>query len=197
MKFEKRTAGAEITPDETPAVQEPAQESPQEHYKPNGKPVILYIMILFIAAFLLMALSLIMHQRTTAEGIGELQHSFSAMQDMQAHQEKVIELQDELNLAKDDIIRLEQEVEELTTASKEETDALEDEKDALIHLYRLQNAWLKEDLELCRTTLQTMETLGLADLLPTAREYSLPSPAETYQSIKAELEMKLAEEASE
>ena len=195
MKFEKRTAGAEITPDETPAVQEPAQEPPQEHHKPNGKPVILYIMILFIAAFLLMALSLIMHQRTTAEGIGELQHSFSAMQDMQTHQEKVIELQDELSLAKDDIIRLEQELEDQKDTAKAEADTLEDEKDALVYLYRLQNAWLKEDLELCRTTLQTMETLGLAELLPAVGEYSLPSPAETYQAIQAEVAAKLAETA--
>ena len=33
---------------------------------------------------LMMALSMLMHQRTTTEGIGELQHSFSAMADMQA-----------------------------------------------------------------------------------------------------------------
>ena len=64
------------------------KHTPEEQPHRSGKPVLIYIMILFIAAFLLMALSMLMHQRTTSEGIGELQHSFSAMADMQAHQEK-------------------------------------------------------------------------------------------------------------
>ena len=46
------------------------EKNPRPH---NGKPVIQYILVMFIAAFLLMALSMLMHQRTTAEGIGDLQ----------------------------------------------------------------------------------------------------------------------------
>ena len=51
MKFEKRAAAGE-----TPTEQE-AQET-------GKKPVIVYILILFLAAFLLMFLSLLAHQRT-------------------------------------------------------------------------------------------------------------------------------------
>ena len=155
----------------------------------------MYIMLMFIAALLLMMLSMLMHQRTTAEGIGELQHSFSAMADMQAHQEKVIQLQDELDSAKDVIIDLEDQLVQISEESDQRIAALEDASDALLYLYRLQNAWLKEDLELCRITIQTMETLELSGVLSTRKEHTLPSPAETYAAIKADVEARLAEQA--
>lgn len=197
MKLEKRSAGGEMPAEEAPVTPQEAPAPSQKPLKPAGKPVIMYIMILFIAAFLLMALSLIMHQRTTSEGIGQLQSSFSTMANMQTQQEKVIELQDELSLAKDDIIRLENELQAQKDDAKAEADALEDENDALLSLYHLQNAWLNENYDLCRTTIQTMETLGLAQILPVQKEYTLPSPAETYDAIKADVEAKLAEQAQE
>ena len=69
MKLEKRSDGqGEPNPDRQPET------------APTGKkPVVVYIMILFIAAFLLMALSFFMHQRSNTEALGELQHSVSAM----------------------------------------------------------------------------------------------------------------------
>ena len=67
MKFEKRTDGEQIP------------SSPQEDKPSAGrKPVVIYIMILFIVAFLLMALSFVMHQRSNSEVLGELQNSVSA-----------------------------------------------------------------------------------------------------------------------
>ena len=50
-------------------------------------------MILFIAAFLLMALSFLMHQRSNTEALGDLQDSVTAMQEVQGYQVKVIQLQ--------------------------------------------------------------------------------------------------------
>ena len=53
MKIEKRCgAGAPKEPETPPA---------------GRKPVIVYIMVLFIAAFLLMALSFFMHQRRSSK----------------------------------------------------------------------------------------------------------------------------------
>ena len=50
MKFEKRSGGEAEAP------------SPAPEDKPSGKkPVVIYIMILFIVAFLLMALSFLMY----------------------------------------------------------------------------------------------------------------------------------------
>ena len=89
MKLEKRGGDGE-----TPVPQEPTS---------GKKPVVVYIMILFIVAFLLMALSFLMHQRSNSEVLGELQHSVSAMQEVQAVQDKVIELQEELADAQEEI----------------------------------------------------------------------------------------------
>ena len=80
MKFEKRAAAGET----------PTEQEPQETGK---KPVIVYILILFLAAFLLMFLSLLAHQRSNSEALGKLQNSVSAIQEIQATQEQIIELQ--------------------------------------------------------------------------------------------------------
>ena len=76
MKLEKRSSGGE---GDMPPVQE---EKPVK-----SKPVVVYIMILFIAAFLLMALSFLMHQRSNTEALGQLQNSVYAMQDPQTTQQ--------------------------------------------------------------------------------------------------------------
>ena len=89
MKLEKRSSGE--------AEETPVQETPS-----GKKPVVVYIMILFIAAFLLMALSFFMHQRSNTEALGELQDSVSAMQEIQNTQDKVIQLQEELSAQKEE-----------------------------------------------------------------------------------------------
>ena len=62
MKFEKRSGDEAETP----------SSAPEETPSTGKKPVVIYIMILFIVAFLLMALSFLMHQRSNSEVIGEL-----------------------------------------------------------------------------------------------------------------------------
>ena len=181
MNIEKRTAETPNPAETTPITPPPAADAPK---KPAGKPVIVYIMIMFIVAFLLMALSMLMHQRTTSEGIGELQHSFSAMADMQAQQEKVIQLQEELSDAAEEKTDLEDSI----AALKESIAAEELETKAMMQLYILQLQFQSEDYDDCRNTIQTMETLELAELLPAQKEYTVPSPAETYETIKAALE---------
>ena len=186
MNIEKRTAETSNEAENTPVTPSPAAEPPK---KAAGKPVIVYIMIMFIAAFLLMALSMLMHQRTTSEGIGELQHSFSAMADMQAHQEKVIELQEELSAAAEEKAELEAAIADLEKDVKAE----ELNAKAMTQLYILQLQFQNGDYDDCRNTIQTMETLELTELLPAQKEYTVPSPAETYETIKAALETMEAE----
>ena len=75
--------------------QQAPSPSPEPDKPPKGnKPVVIYIMILFIAAVLLMALSFFMHQRSNTEALGELQNSVNAMQEIQISQEQIIELQE-------------------------------------------------------------------------------------------------------
>ena len=66
---------------------------------------------------------------------------------------------------------------------------------ALSQLHVLQQQYLAGEYDHCRGTIQTMEALDLDDLLPANKEYSVPSPAETFQSIKAALETMELEEA--
>lgn len=104
MKLEKRSDGPE---EPTPSQQ---TETPQT----GKKPVVVYIMILFIVAFLLMALSFFMHQRSNTEALGELQHSVNAMQEVQVTQEQIIELQEKVDELEDRNETLEEDLEEAT-----------------------------------------------------------------------------------
>ncbi len=87
MKFEKRADGGDVTP---------SSETPDT----GKKPVIIYILILFLAAFMLMFLSLLAHQRSNSEALGQLQNSVSAIQEIQTSQEQVIDLQKQLSEAR-------------------------------------------------------------------------------------------------
>ena len=164
MKLEKRGDG------ETPVPQEPSS---------GKKPVVVYIMILFIVAFLLMALSFLMHQRSNSEVLGELQHSVSAMQEVQAVQDKVIELQEKLADAQEEIDTLKDQM-----AQQEEDAALEEKKiDALLGLYTLQQQYSAGSYDDCLTTMQRMEDEGLVELLPDSND-QVTSPAQRYQQLK-------------
>jgi len=57
----------------------PEKETKPVTRKEKNQHVIVYIMILFIAAFLLMALSSLMQQRSNDEAFGKLEHSLSNM----------------------------------------------------------------------------------------------------------------------
>ena len=92
MKFEKRSGDEAETP----------SSAPEETPSTGKKPVVIYIMILFIVAFLLMALSFLMHQRSNSEVLGELQDSVTAMQEVQATQDALLALIAELN-GRDDV----------------------------------------------------------------------------------------------
>lgn len=153
----------ETTP--APAPQEPSaapagKDTPPAD-KPGNKPVVVYIMILFIAAFLLMALSFFMHQRSNTEVIGELQHSVTAMQEVQAAQEKIIELQEEMDTAKDQQAELQAELNEAQETLEDANSKLA----ALTNLYLLVGAYRSEDYDSCQQIIDQMESEGQGDLL--------------------------------
>ena len=111
MKFEKRAAAGET----------PTEQEPQDTGK---KPVIVYILILFLAAFLLMFLSLLAHQRSNSEALGKLQNSVSAIQEIQATQEQIIELQEKV----DAVEKERDEAEDKLKTSEDSAAALEKER---------------------------------------------------------------------
>ncbi|MFR3923355.1 MAG: hypothetical protein ACLTYN_16760 [Dysosmobacter welbionis] len=82
-----------------------------------------YIMILFIAAFLLMALSFFMHQRSNSEVLGELQNSVTTMHEVQREQEKIMELQEELASMPEELTALQEEADQQQSAAQAQQEA--------------------------------------------------------------------------
>ena len=154
------------------------------------KPVIVYIFVLFIVAFLLMALSLLVHQRSNAEALGQLQGSATAMQEVQDLQEQVLQLQKELAEVRE---QLEQEQEAVETekaasgALLTERDSLEAQVTALTALYQLQQYYAARDLEACEAQISELESGALLDSLDAVsreRDWSVTPPSERYQELK-------------
>ncbi len=144
----------------------PKPETPPKKETTGSKPVIIYIMILFIAAFLLMALSFLMHQRSNTEALGNLQNSVTAMQEVQSYQDKVIELQEELAAAEDALEEQEKTSQEALAAKEEELAQQARVLEAMTDLYRLQQAYSNRDYESCQTIIQQMEASGSVNYLP-------------------------------
>lgn len=129
---------------------------PKKTEKPQ-KPVIIYIMILFIAAFLLMALSFLMHQRSNTEALGQLQNSMTAMQEIQATQEKNIELQDQLADTQDELDKTIAAYDGQLTALVGDLDQKQLALDAMTNLYLLQQSYSAGEYEACREIIEFME----------------------------------------
>ena len=166
MKLEKRSSGEA---EETPLPQE------ESHSK---KPVVVYIMILFIVAFLLMALSFLMHQRSNTEALGKLQSSVSAMQEVQAAQDKVIQLQEELDDAKDQVDDLEKQLQEQEDAAGKQRKVT----DAMLALYTLQQQFSAGNYDACLATMQRMEDEDLIACLP-KESAEVTAPAQQYEQL--------------
>ena len=159
MKLEKRGGDGE-----TPVPQEPSS---------GKKPVVVYIMILFIVAFLLMALSFLMHQRSNSEVLGELQHSVSAMQEVQALQEQVIQLQKELAETKEQLEQEQEAAETAAAAAQAEAGALLTERDSL-------EAQVSE--------LGSGALLDSLDVVSQEGEWTVTPPSERYLELKEAVE---------
>lgn len=168
MKFEKRADGGEVTP--------ASSETPET----GKKPVIIYILILFLAAFLLMFLSMLSHQRSNTEALGQLQNSVSAIQEIQATQEQIIELQKRLDKTETE---RDEAKEELKVISDSISD-LEKTSQALMALYNLQQEYLTGNLDGCLLTLQEISDQHLDELLPSINTEGVTPPAQRYQELK-------------
>lgn len=184
MKLEKRSSGETAQPQETDV-------------RPTGKkPVVVYIMILFIAAFLLMALSFLMHQRSNSEALGQLQNSVSAMQEVQSTQEKIIQLQEELAQLEKELDSREDALQAAlddAASLQERCDETEQTLDALTALYCLQQKYSARDYESCREIIQDMEANGWPVCLPTGAGDGVTPPSERYEELKEAVEAKLVD----
>lgn len=174
----------------------PASPSlPETEKKPETgrkKPVIVYILILFIVAFLLMAFSLLVHQRNNTEALGRLQSSVTAMQEVQDLQDQVIQLQKELADTEEALSSAEEERDSLDQALSEAQDytaGLIRKSNADYHLYALQQKYLLQDFEGCREIIRAMEDGNLAAELPDGGgSIDVTAPSVRYQELKEAVE---------
>ena len=161
---------------------------------PSRKPVVLYILILFIAAFLLMALSFAMQQRSNREALGDLETSFNAtIAEIQETQEQILALEKQLDEANDRITAMEGEAAEAAAA----LEASQLEAKAMEALYVLQQTYAAGAYEDCQTLMAKMEADGLVKALspiPIAGENgtTITAPHNRYLQFKEAVQAKLA-----
>ena len=170
MKLEKRGDGGPV--------------EPVEEVNTGKKPVVVYIMIMFIAAFLLMAWSFASHQRSNTEALGRLQSSVGVMQEVQDLQEQVIQLQSELAEAKEQYDNMEDQWRGANDALNNAQYHLERTQEAMERFWQLDEAYLKEDFEMCGIILAELEKNTEAPLT----DFLTPLTAERCQEIKAAVE---------
>lgn len=165
MNIQKRTDG------------EAPNSAPPQESAGGKKPVVIYIMILFIAAFLLMALSFFMHQRS----LGELQNQMTDLQAVQATQDENLRLQEQLDKLQKQIDAQEEE-----NAQKDVSLGLmQDRQDALLSLYTLIQQYAAGEYDSCRQTIQAMEDAGMPELLKELTTADgVTTPAQRYQELK-------------
>ena len=132
-----------------------------------------------IVAFLLMALSFVMHQRSNSEVLGELQDSVSAMQEIQDTQDQILDLQQQLS----DAEKNQEELESQLADTQKSADDAQLKADALLALYTLQQQYSAGDYDACRRTLQNMTEQGLQDYLPTDSVNDVTSPAQRFEQL--------------
>lgn len=175
------------------------QNTASKTTRPSQKPVVVYIMILFIAAFLLMALSLAMNQRSHREAIGKLETSFNAtVEEIQSTQEQILALEKELDAAKDQL----ETTESLLKDTSSELNTIQKERDAMQALYLLQQKYSAGLYEECVSIADQMDANGLVSALspiPVSSETGgvVTAPYTRYQQLKEAAQAKLAYNAEE
>lgn len=174
MKLEKRSA----------PVPPPAGDDAETSPSGGKKPVIVYILILFIAAFMLMALSLLMHQRSNTAALVQLNDSIAAMKELQTAQERIVDLEQELEETKDLLSQAELRSQAANDAQNNTAHILEETQTAMEWFWQLDEAFLREDFDLCRLILTELKAPAEAPL----QEYLTPLTARRYQDIAKALE---------
>jgi len=192
LKLEKRSAEVQQTP----------QTAETTCTRKERSHILVYILILFIAAFLLMALSFLSHQRSNEQVLGQLRTNVSNLEMLQDALEENTRLQDQIDIQKSRLEELEKALEasqgdqkQLTgKISSMESTLAEQQKNLDAHkqtiaamdaLVQLQQLLIAGDSTTCRKLITDMETAGLDKLLPTvATAPGGVSPYQMFQAVK-------------
>lgn len=161
--------------EETPSVPEApkATKKPAPKHLSKSRPVTVYLVILFLVALLLLAMSFFMQQRSH-QALENLNESMSASQDLTALQMDKQRLEFELQQAKDDL-----------TQAQEALDEAEKEAQAIEWLRQMESA-ARTSYSQLKAIVEQFEESGLADFLPAESVVEgKDSPADAYRAIYA------------
>ena len=180
----------------TPEHEREEESVPLQHAAEHEKPprarrqsVLLYLVILFAAAFVLMAWSFLMQQRSSNQTIQDLRESVTAMQsagdireENAALKEQVADLEAQLEEAQRELEGLQTLTENLTVMQEQLTKAMD-------LFWQIDEAYVRGRWTLCRELIERMEDVSAGSAL----KESLPresttdnerfSPADRYQEI--------------
>lgn len=192
MKLEKRSADPHQAP-----------QTAETNCTHKGRShILVYILILFIAAFLLMTLSFLSHQRSNEQVLGQLRTNVSNLGKLQDALEENVRLQDQIDIQNAQLEELKKELEasqgdqkqltekntalESSLAQKQkDLDAQKQTVSAMDALAQLQQLLIAGDSASCRKLITNMESTGLDKLLPTAAiAPGGVSPYQMFQNVK-------------
>ena len=156
----------------------------------TGRPVVIYILLLFTTALLLMGLSSLVHQRSTLGELGQLRHDLNAMQELQDFQEKIISLQEKRQELEEQIKTMQGDMNGLLAQAQEERGRTE----AMQYLYRIQMQYGAARYQACQRLIEEFEEAGLVENLPRESEDSgILSPLDYYRELKANNAVQITE----
>ena len=173
------------TPEERSRLQHAA-----EHERPDkSRSVLLYLMILFAAAFLLMALSYLMQRRSSDQTIQDLRQSVSSMQSVADIQQENQQLRQQLEELETQLNEAEQQLQGLQ--GDLQTSAAREEKliQALDLFWQIDEAYVRGRYSLCRELIARMEDASsggaLKEYLPreSTTDNERFSPYDRYEEI--------------
>lgn len=186
----------DITPEGAFPPEEPPKTPSRKRSSKRKAPVFTYLIILFLAAFILLAMSYFMQQRKLEgmdESLAGLKESVSAMQGIQSLQEENGQLRAQVEDLQQQIEALNQEREELEASRdtyKEGWEQSAYQSIALNWLREIQSLYEKQYYRYARPLIQEFEAYGLKKYLPTAPivsaeepDLTIESASDTYQRI--------------
>jgi outer membrane murein-binding lipoprotein Lpp len=185
---------SDLPNDITPEGAFPPERKRKQHKR--NSPVFTYLILLFLAALLLLAMSYFMQQRKLEgmdESIAGLKESVSAMQGIESIQEENTQLRTQVEELQAQVDSLTKERDSLAEQNQEVQDDLtqsENQSVALNWLLEIQEMYDKQYYRYARPLIQEFEAYGLAQYLPTepiqskeVSDLTFESPAETYARI--------------
>jgi DNA repair exonuclease SbcCD ATPase subunit len=147
-----------------------------------------YLLILFVAAFVLLLFTLLMERRNSAEQIDSLQRSVSASQTLEnllAENASLKEQAAQMTQQLEQLEQLERQASALESEAERLAAELEQTKRAMDLFWQIDEAYVRGRFSLCRSLIQRLEEQSLAQSLPaqSTTDNERFSPADRYAEI--------------